>query len=419
MHHEPRLGAGLGAHALTPTGAGGVGAGADGAGTGAGGWYRRPVPAPAPRRTVILATAARLFAERGYAAVSIDEIGRAVEASGPSLYWHFPNKQALLEAVVVDAAEQVAAAVAAAGDDPGFDDLARAVLGVVLDHPHGFRTLLLERHRVTDDHEQVTAAEARNVAASVPALRRCNPDLDDDHVRLRLFTQLGPLSALTPALVPPVARPRLEELVVPAIVALGAAPPAPRGEPRPAGGWAPARSRPEAVLHAARSEFRRRGFEQVTLHDIAAAAGLSRPSVYHYFRNKAEILEEAWRRELMRFDVGTWAALDRAASAADALDRLADAYVAVVLDCVDVMGVIWRRPPDGPDLHTTRRAQRRHTFDAWAAVLGELRPDLADAEVRALVEMTLGVAAWGALAVGGDHAWHAEIVGMTTAFARG
>ena len=260
MHHEPGLGAGLGADALTtPPAAATTPAAGDrrpGASPGGapGGWYRRRVPAS--RRTVILDTAARLFAERGYAGVGMDEIGAAVEASGPSLYWHFPNKQALLEEVVVDAAEQFAATLAAAGPDPSFEAITRAAIGAVLDRPHHVRTLLLERHRIAGGHEQVTAAEARNLSISVPALRRLNPDLGDDHVRLRLFTQLGPLSALTPAGAPTVARRRLEGLVVPAIVALGAAPPAPRGEPRPHHRWQPTRSRPEAILHAAREQFR-------------------------------------------------------------------------------------------------------------------------------------------------------------------
>lgn len=375
------------------------------------------------RRTVILDTAARLFAERGFGGVGMDDIGAAVDASGPSLYWHFPNKQALLEAVVVDAAERFAAAVAEAGPDPDVEALARAMVGAVLERPHQVRTLLLERHRLTTGHEEVTAAEARNLAVAVPALRRLNPGLDDDVVRLRLFTLLGPLFTLAPP--PPVARGRLEDLVVPAIVALGAAPPAPRGEPRPRPGpragdegrWEPARSRPDAILHAARDLFRRRGYEDVHLQDVAAAAGLSRSSVYHYYRNKAEILDEAWRRELARFSVGAWAALDAADSAADALDRLADAYVGVVLDCVDIVRVLWQRPPDAPDLDATRRPVLHHVVDAWAAVLGELRPDLGDAEVRALVDMALGVAAWGALAVGGDRSWHAEVAGMVAAFA--
>jgi AcrR family transcriptional regulator len=374
---------------------------------------------PDSRREVILDAAARLFAARGYSDVSIDEIGTAVEASGPSLYWHFPNKAALLEAVAVTAAERFAAAIEATGPNPTLDAIARAEVGAVLDRPHYVRTLLLERHRITSGHEAITAAEARNTSVAAPAVKRLNPDLNSGQVAVRVFTQLGPLSLLT-VTPPALPRTRLEDLTSRSIVALAATPPAPRGSPRPRGTWQPARSRPEAILHAARELFRARRYEDIGLRDVAEAAGLSRPSVYHYFRNKGEILDEAWRRELTRFLVGTWDALDQATSADDALDRLAAAYTSVVLDCIDILGVIQRRPLDAPDLHReSHQPQRRQVADAWASVLGELRPDLSASETRLVVDMALNVAAWGAVAAGGNHAWHPEITAMTTAFARG
>ncbi len=49
-----------------------------------------------PRREQLLEAAARLFADRGYYDVGIDDIGAAVGISGPGVYRHFPGKQALL-----------------------------------------------------------------------------------------------------------------------------------------------------------------------------------------------------------------------------------------------------------------------------------------------------------------------------------
>jgi AcrR family transcriptional regulator len=42
---------------------------------------------------------ARLFASRGYHAVGVEDIGRALGLTGPALYRHFPSKEALLVAV--------------------------------------------------------------------------------------------------------------------------------------------------------------------------------------------------------------------------------------------------------------------------------------------------------------------------------
>lgn len=48
------------------------------------------------RRTQLLSAAARLFAERGFLAVRLEDIGAATGVSGPAIYRHFPNKEALL-----------------------------------------------------------------------------------------------------------------------------------------------------------------------------------------------------------------------------------------------------------------------------------------------------------------------------------
>jgi AcrR family transcriptional regulator len=50
-------------------------------------------------RRAIVETATRLFAERGYAAVSIETVLAACQISRGALYHHFPSKEALLEAV--------------------------------------------------------------------------------------------------------------------------------------------------------------------------------------------------------------------------------------------------------------------------------------------------------------------------------
>lgn len=57
-------------------------------------------PRGARRREAIIAAAASLFAERGYAAVGIDDIGAAAGITGPAIYRHFDSKAAVLTAVL-------------------------------------------------------------------------------------------------------------------------------------------------------------------------------------------------------------------------------------------------------------------------------------------------------------------------------
>ena len=66
-----------------------------------------PVPLRIPDRTtvdpsVIAAAALHLFAERGYRATTMADIGAAVGIRGPSLYKHVRAKQDLLGAIMVD-----------------------------------------------------------------------------------------------------------------------------------------------------------------------------------------------------------------------------------------------------------------------------------------------------------------------------
>ena len=65
------------------------------------------VAAALSRREQLLEAAARLFAERGFPAVGIDDIGAAVGISGPGVYRHFASKQALLEALCDQAMAQM------------------------------------------------------------------------------------------------------------------------------------------------------------------------------------------------------------------------------------------------------------------------------------------------------------------------
>jgi AcrR family transcriptional regulator len=60
----------------------------------------RPVVAARSRREAILAAATTLFAEKGFAGTSIDDIGAAVGIAGPSVYNHFAAKTDILAAAM-------------------------------------------------------------------------------------------------------------------------------------------------------------------------------------------------------------------------------------------------------------------------------------------------------------------------------
>jgi AcrR family transcriptional regulator len=70
---------------------------------------------------IVREAALGLFAERGYRATTMADIGAAVGIRGPSLYRHVRSKQQLLAAIMTDAMEELIAgqkAATSAGGDP-------------------------------------------------------------------------------------------------------------------------------------------------------------------------------------------------------------------------------------------------------------------------------------------------------------
>jgi AcrR family transcriptional regulator len=76
--------------------------------------------AKADRHRSLVREASRLFAERGFSGVSLEELGAAVGVSGPAVYRHFANKQSLLAEILIGVSRRLldgGTQVVAAADD--------------------------------------------------------------------------------------------------------------------------------------------------------------------------------------------------------------------------------------------------------------------------------------------------------------
>lgn len=92
------------------------------------------------RRREILQAGAELFAAHGFHGASIGELGRAVGTTGPALYRHFPGKQALLAAILLDISERLAVGAErrlaeAASPEEALDSLLRGHIEFALTEP--------------------------------------------------------------------------------------------------------------------------------------------------------------------------------------------------------------------------------------------------------------------------------------------
>jgi AcrR family transcriptional regulator len=110
------------------------------------------------RRAAILRAAADAFAERGFAATSMDDVAACAKISRLLVYRHFDTKQALYTAVLQDVRDRLAAA-GATGSGSGESVAVRSLLSVGRDDPAGV-TLLL-RHAAREPQFASYADEFR------------------------------------------------------------------------------------------------------------------------------------------------------------------------------------------------------------------------------------------------------------------
>lgn len=87
---------------------------------------------PQARQTKVLAHATRLFAERGYENTSVNEVAAEAGVSVGALYKYFPDKPALLEAVLADFEDDFVAGMRVVDELPGthFERLQALVHGL-------------------------------------------------------------------------------------------------------------------------------------------------------------------------------------------------------------------------------------------------------------------------------------------------
>jgi AcrR family transcriptional regulator len=158
----------------------------------------RTGPAPRGRRKeAIVEAAAELFAQRGYPATGIDDIGEAAGITGPGVYRHFDNKSGVLSEVVRRAVERVVAGVAEVVDEGATDwevlaGLVANMITSVLDDRTGWAVVVREqRHLEPDALRTLNRAHRLHIEEWVHALSSARPDLTDGEVRVIVHGVLG------------------------------------------------------------------------------------------------------------------------------------------------------------------------------------------------------------------------------------
>lgn len=159
-----------------------------------------PTRRPSNRRELILEAAIELFHERGYPATGVDDIGKAVDVSGPAIYRHFASKEEILLEAIQLAADEVHEAnlnARAASSDP---------MSVLEGYVRAYARVALERSALisvwTSEAKHLSSARRSPMTRRLRAwsnewtdeLRTVRPELDPEQAHILVAGAIGLIS---------------------------------------------------------------------------------------------------------------------------------------------------------------------------------------------------------------------------------
>lgn len=146
------------------------------------------------RREQLVATAQRLFGERGYRATTMEDIANAAGVTKPLLYQHFSSKRALYLELVQQVSTELLSALRSAhrrASNPRemTENGYRAYFELIVTHEDAFRLLF---GRAAPEDPELSMAARQVQTAVLDALESTMPaDLGTEHRRLLAFVMVG------------------------------------------------------------------------------------------------------------------------------------------------------------------------------------------------------------------------------------
>jgi AcrR family transcriptional regulator len=154
----------------------------------------------AERREQLIRSASRLFAERGFRSVSLEDLAADAGVSGPAVYRHFASKEALLADLLIDVSEQLLeqGLRRARGASPKesltsliafHTDFALRDRDLIRIQDHDFANL------APDDARRVSHLQRSYLEAWVGVLRAIDPTLAESVARTKIQAVFGLLNS--------------------------------------------------------------------------------------------------------------------------------------------------------------------------------------------------------------------------------
>jgi len=358
----------------------------------------RPVKRrPKDRNKQILEQAVRLFSERGFHSVKLEDIAEATGVTARALYRHYDNKQALLATAILTGQEEYRSARHPAGretestiaplsvDLPDMIDAAIATRAL---------TMLWQREaRYLNDVDR--AAVRRRINAIVggfhAGLRLEVPGLSPRHSELRAWavsstlTSLGRHNLSMPG-------DELKDLLFQACMAAARTPVfRPLDPPDAAPNDERALfSRYETLLAAGARLFRAQGYPAVSTSEIGKGAGIAGPGLYRSFSSKQAIVDALIRRLDEWLNLECIRALRTNLAEAELLGRLVEGRVRISLEVPDLVSVsITELAHASSEVRESFLRNHADRDAVWIDLIRKLVPETTVAEARLLVAASL------------------------------
>jgi len=118
----------------------------------------------------------------------------------------------------------------------------------------------------------------------------------------------------------------------------------------------------ESILNAAIRNFRDKGYRASSLEDVAVSLGVTRPSLYYYFKSKEEILIAAHRKAVEKLFITEDIMADDELSVQEKFEKILTNHIQVVASNARLIGIAFEEEKELPkndprivDYHVTRR----------------------------------------------------------------
>lgn len=155
----------------------------------------------------ILAAAEKLFFERSFDGVGVDEIGKVAGTTGSAIYRHFPSKDAILAALFDKTLDTILVRLGEPDEDADaeLNKLVRAFVGLAKTHERLVSIWLREQRSLAERYRREHDRRHRRINQRwIDCLKRCYPDRSTDEIITA--TRGVQLLLLSEALRPPAGR---------------------------------------------------------------------------------------------------------------------------------------------------------------------------------------------------------------------